>query len=330
MHARVLSLSLFGLLAAACGAEHEAAGGGAGAASSGAVDSTRSAGGQSGARSTRRALPRPTKISHLATADLDRPAGIWHDAREDLYLITNAPTEGAAFVARVSPEGAATEVRWIDGADASVTLEDPRGIAVLLDLVFVADRTTLRTFDRRTGQSRGDVEVSGAGRLEGVALTQDGAVLVTDSGRGAVWRVAVDLGASDAEAAALTAVNAEVELFAEHDQLKGARGIVVSPDGDTLCVTESGHYLFVAKRQDPLGTKLEIQHLGGLVRTDAGLWVVSSRVSGQLYAVSAAGDVDVLAAGAPDVVALGYDRIRDRVLGVQSGARGGAVLVLSH
>ncbi|HTM20314.1 MAG TPA: hypothetical protein VL172_07405 [Kofleriaceae bacterium] len=112
------------------------------------------------------------------------PESVLYDADADIYYVSNINGDpfGAddnGFISKLTPEGKA-EV-WIDGAKPDVKLDAPKGMALLGDLLYVADITTVRMFDRKTGAPKGEVAIKGATFLNDLAAGKD-VVYASDSG----------------------------------------------------------------------------------------------------------------------------------------------------
>lgn len=137
--------------------------------------------------------------------DFASPAAVVHDAQADRYLVTNvdgAPLgrDNNGSILSVSPSDGSRRV-WARGGRGGVTLDAPRGLAIVADTVWVADVDVVRKFDRRTAAPIGDVRVPGASMLWGVSGGPDGSVYVSDAGldgdfkptgSDVIWRIAPD------------------------------------------------------------------------------------------------------------------------------------------
>lgn len=136
----------------------------------------------------------------------DTPESVLHDARDDVYLISNihgAPLakDNNGYIARLLPEGP-FERHWIQGGRDGVTLHAPKGMALAGDDLWVADIDVLRRFNRVTGAPLGEVAIPGATFLNDVDVLPDGTVYCTDSGldasfaptgTDAIWTIGGDL-----------------------------------------------------------------------------------------------------------------------------------------
>ena len=135
--------------------------------------------------------PEPPAIDASSDGELrvvtgfTRPSAALYDPEADVYLVTNV-TEGldgvrVGYISKVDPEGELIAERWIDGAPKGVTLNDPRGMAMIRSRLYVADGEHVRVFDRRSGVRRGVIRVPGASRLSGLAVGKRGALIATDA-----------------------------------------------------------------------------------------------------------------------------------------------------
>ena len=72
----------------------------------------------------------------------------------------------------------------VEGGKNGVTLDAPKGLAIVGDTLWVADINHVRAFNRRTGAPIADIDLSSqqATFLNDVAVGGDGAVYVTDTG----------------------------------------------------------------------------------------------------------------------------------------------------
>lgn len=116
-----------------------------------------------------------------------RPESALHDPAADVYLVSNVDgspldVDDRAFIARIRPDGSVETLRWIDSATPDVTLNAPKGMALLGDLLYVADIDSVRRFDRNTGRPLGEVKIPNATFLNDLCANAKGELFVSDSG----------------------------------------------------------------------------------------------------------------------------------------------------
>jgi hypothetical protein len=252
----------------------------------------------------------------LAAVGFATPESVLHDTGSDLYLVSNingAPLDkdDNGFIARVSPEGRVTELKWIDGASDDVTLNAPKGMAIVAGTLYVADIDTIRLFDRTTGAAKGEVPVAGATFLNDVAPAPGGGVYFTDSGLKAG---ASGFEPSGSDAVYRLAADGSVKAILEGPDLEAPNGIAV--DGDrVLVVTFRGRELYAIEggKRQALAT-LPAGSLDGLARLPDGRWAVSSWQSKTVYAGPAEGPFAPILTDVQAPADIGVDAKRDRLL----------------
>jgi hypothetical protein len=132
--------------------------------------------------------PPPSAPQVIKIDGMQTPESVLYDDQADVYLVSNIngtpfDKDDNGFIAKVSPppDAKLTEPAWIDGKNEKVTLNAPKGMAFLGDVLYVADIDTVRMFDRKSGEPKGEVKIKGAVFLNDVAAGKD-AVYVSDTG----------------------------------------------------------------------------------------------------------------------------------------------------
>ena len=203
----------------------------------------------------------------IANAGLQTPESMLHDPLTDYYYVANingqpADADDNGFISRIDDRGQVLELKWIDGAADSVTLNAPKGMAVVGDYLYVTDITVIRRFDRRTGRPRGEFPIAGATFLNDIAAGPDESVYFTDSG--------LKAGAQGLEPSGTYAVyqmmpDGSVETLLKGPELGNPNGIALA--GDTVWVVGygSGELYRVADGNRADVVKLPKGGLDGLV-----------------------------------------------------------------
>ncbi len=124
----------------------------------------------------------------LTITHFDAPVCVLHDVEQDVYFVSNINGAGTAhdnngYVSRVAPDGRVLTPRFIEGGHKGVTLNAPKGLAILGGELWIADIDSVRAFDRRTGRLIRSVDMTPVAALFLNEMTTgpDRAVYVTDS-----------------------------------------------------------------------------------------------------------------------------------------------------
>lgn len=162
-----LTLATFAIASAACGAKEEVA-----VADTTAVDVN---------------APLAVVSTGLAT-----PEAVTWDAARKLWYVSNINGQATAkddngYILRLSAEGQMMDsLPFISGADEDVTLNAPKGMALIGDTLWVSDIDAVRGFDVNSGKAVATIELGSmqATFLNDVVAGSDGTLYITDSGIG--------------------------------------------------------------------------------------------------------------------------------------------------
>ncbi|HEX6308637.1 MAG TPA: SMP-30/gluconolactonase/LRE family protein [Longimicrobiales bacterium] len=256
----------------------------------------------------------PTSIADIG---LQTPESVLYDERADLYLISNINGEPVGrddngFISRVRPSGEVEQLKWIDGASESVTLNAPKGMALRGDTLFVADIDSVRAFHRTSGAPLGARGVSGVSSfLNDLAVGPDGTLYVTDTGMDAAF-------SPTGTDAVHRFTESGSEPIATAPQVTSPNGILVT-EGGLIVVGFGGN----AVQRFPLNgagggpeqvAQLPAGQLDGVVRTSDGSLLVSSWEAQAIFRIAPDGQVSAVVENVEAPADIGYDSRRHRVL----------------
>ena len=248
---------------------------------------------------------------------LATPESVLYDDTNDLYLISNIngkplDADGNGFISKFTPDGNGATLKWIEGGKNKVTLNAPKGMGFMGDLLYVADLDTVRMFDRKTGAPAGEVKVPGAVFLNDVAVTSDGRVLVSDTGMKASAK-----GFEPAGTDAVYALDKAKKLttIAKAGELGAPNGLLSSGDKIWVATFGSGElYALDSKGKKTNAQKLPKGTLDGIVRLPNGDLLVSSWEASAVYRGKPGGDFTPVIENVKSPADIGYDTKRNRVL----------------
>lgn len=242
----------------------------------------------------------------IVVEGLAHPESILWDKKDDVYLISNINGDPQAaddngFIARVKPDGTVESKMWITG-EGDVQLDAPKGMAIVGDVLYVADITVVRKFNRTNGAAIGTITIDGAMFLNDLSPAPSGEVYVSDTFTNSVHVI-------DAQNA--------VTLLLSDPGLGGPNGLLADSDG--VYVTSFNDVrLFFLDRQMPQPLtvyQLPKGQLDGIARTPAGDWLVTSWEEQGVYSLTADLSADQLPlTGVQSPADLDYDSKRDRAL----------------
>lgn len=253
----------------------------------------------------------------VADVGFSAPESVLHDSEADVYLVSNvngAPLDkdGNGFISRVSPDGQVLELKWIDGEADGVTLNAPRGTALLDGVLYVADIDCVRKFDSASGAPQGENCVRGATLLNDVAVGPNGELFVSDTG----FRVG-EQGLEPSGSAAIhrMAPDGRQAPIVKGDQLGGPNGLAVGPRGLFMVSFGSGQIFQVGMdgKLTPVTSPSERQ-LDGIVFTEDGGFLFSSWGDQGVFRVGPNGAQSEVVANVEAPADIGYDAGRNRVL----------------
>lgn len=266
-------------------------------------------GGEQGGEAGEEGAEDTPEVTRIEGVGLQGPESVLHDEAADVYLVSNingepAAEDGNGFISRVSPDGTVSELKWIDGAAEGVTLNAPKGMAVIGDSLFVTDIDCVRIFMRTSGEPAGDFCIDGATFLNDVAVDQNETLYVTDTGSeessGAVYRLRRD--------------GARAEI-ASGAQLGGPNGITITPRGILVASLGTGEIYRLSGdgQKTPVAPASE-RRLDGLVFLPDERFYFSSWGDSAVYEVGTDGSVSRIVEGVAGPADMDYDAQRSRLL----------------
>lgn len=244
------------------------------------------------------------------------PESVLHDPEADLYYVANIngsplAVDDNGFISVLSPDdGTVRTLKWIDGAEESVTLHAPKGMALSGDHLYVADLNTLRWFDRRTGAPVGQLEVPGATFLNDVTAGPDGAIYFTDTG---MRDGGLRFEPSGTDAVYRLVPGGALDTLAMDVALGGPNGVAVTADAVWVVAFRTGEVYRLAEGARTDVVKVPGGVLDGLVVVN-GEMLVSSWEASAIFRGPIGGPFTAFLSEVPEPADIGYDARRSRLL----------------
>lgn len=246
-----------------------------------------------------------------------KPESVLYDADNDRYLVSNVngnpgDRDNNGFISALSPDGQVTNLKWIEGGKNEVKLDAPTGSAIVKGVLYVADLTTVRMFDLKTGAPKGEIAIPGTTLLNDVAAAPDGRVYVSDSGF--TIGAAGNLEATSSDALYVIE-KGKARALAKSTGLRMPNGLAWTDKGLVVCSSGAPEVF----RLDDKGARQDVTttapggRLDGLVSVGDSLLVTSHEASAVLRG-KLGGTFEVAIPEQKTPTDIGYDTKRGRVL----------------
>jgi hypothetical protein len=254
------------------------------------------------------------KIVIPAASGLNTPECAIHDEKADIYIVSNINgnplgKDKAGFISRVAPSGKILDLKWIDGSAEGITLNAPKGLAIVGDTLYAADVNAIRKFHRVTGKPTGVIEIKGSSFLNDLASGPDGKVYVSDSGFGG------DKDAPRTDAVYEVSTDGSVKALSKGEEVPNPNGLLVTANGLLVCTWNSGELLWARAQEgrERLVAKLPKNQLDGIVVDKDGSLLITSWAGECVYRHSDKG-TSIAIEGLKEPADPGWDAKRGRLL----------------
>lgn len=253
----------------------------------------------------------------LQVTGLQAPQSFVGDAACECYFISNVNGEPAAkdnngFITKLDRDGKVIAAQFIRGGDGGTTLHAPKGMAVINQLLYVADLDTLRAFDIKTGKPVTTVSFTGQPgtvALVDVAANQQGLLYASDMDANVIYRID-------------PAKQHAVSVLVRDAALAGPRGLAVHPKTGRL-IAVSWHKGSIVEIADN-GTITELvsngffssrfKNLDGVDFDTWGNMYVSDFTAGKIWRMRPDGHFHVIAEYLPTPADISVDRAKNLIL----------------
>jgi hypothetical protein len=233
-----------------------------------------------------------------------------------LYFIANAngdpgTRENKGFISKITHEGKVIDLHFIQGGENSVTLNSPRGMAIVGPILYVADLDVVRGFDKETGKSLHTISFTQfhSQSLTGLAADAEGRLYVSDADSNTIFHID-------------PALDHAVRIFVRHDGLSHPHGLTIHPrNGHVVGVGWEDGKIFEI---DETGTIQELftnsffsggfYNLDGVDFDKYGTMYVSDLTAGKVWRIQANHKKEVIAEFLLSPAGIGIDRMNHVIL----------------
>jgi len=166
----------------------------------------------------------------LQVTGLRNPAGVLVDPVTDAYYISNenggaSDHDNNGFITKLDRNGKMINLKFIEGGQPSVTLDAPKGLAIVDKVLYVSDIDKVRGFELASGRPLGGIDLTGfpVDFLTGLATDGEGVLYISDSGADTIFKVNLREGGRP-------------QILVKNKELAGPHGLAVHPTTGALIV----------------------------------------------------------------------------------------------
>ena len=241
---------------------------------------------------------------------MDEPASFIVDPSTGVYYVSNVSgppgkKDNKAFIAKIDPGGKRVDRDFIRAGINGVHLNAPKGLLISGEDLYVADIDVVRRFAAQSGKPLGTIDFSflGAKSLNGLAISPEGHLFVSDSVGNAIYRI--DPGN-----------HFQISILAKGPGLGNPRGLVFeTPHKRLLVATGMGILIAVNMQGDVLTIhNRRFKGLDGIDLDWEGNVLVSSSKAGEIYRIIKYSTVEVIRKNMVTPVGISYDFRNGQVL----------------
>lgn len=258
-----------------------------------------------------------TPVKAATVAGFQTPESVIWDSAQDVYFVSNingspGAKDNNGYISVVGPAGMVRDSAFVAGGKNGVTLNAPKGMAMVGDTLWVADIDAVRGFNTRTGAPVASVGVPGAVFLNDVTAGPDGALYITDTG---IRFTATGMEHPGPDRIYKIAANRSLSVAVEGHMLAGPNGItwdaansrfLIAPfAGPNILAWKPGEAAPIIIANGPGG-------YDGIEVVGKDLWV-STWADSSVYRWRDSTGVNLIK-GVPSPADIGYDAKRNRLL----------------
>jgi len=229
------------------------------------------------------------------------------DPDRGLILAMNAGApqdtiENDGFVSLINPDGTVHTAKWIGATRDGLTLNHPLGSAIGNGTLYAADMNTVRMFDLATGVPLGEVEITEANMLNGIAATEDGTVYVTNT--------------RDPQRLYKITPDGESSVLVEGGPLVSPNGVAIDDNGNVVVVNIGNNEVLTFSPEGELMTTEHAVEGGndGIVILEDGTKYVSSVRFGSISRIVPDENAEIIASGIPSAASICYDPTANQII----------------
>ena len=250
---------------------------------------------------------------------LQMPKSVIWDAGQDVYFVSNINGESAipnknGFLSKIGPDGKVIALKFVDGSKKGSELNAPKGLAIIGDILYVADVNVVRKFERKSGKAKGVITVPNSVFLNDLSTSPDGKTLyVSDSA--VTFKAGSFAGTGNDAIYTINVKKGSAAVLISDQALRWPSGLLADDDGVWVVALGANH-LFHVDQQGGTGpaTKLPKGGLDGIVKLGDGSFLISSWEASAIYRGFPRGEFQEVISGIPSPADISLDSKRNTLL----------------
>ncbi len=206
---------------------------------------------------------------------LRSPESAAYDPKRNVLYVSNFRNDGHEFLSRIGMDGKILELEWVAGLDR------PTGVRIHNDRLYVVERPGVAEIDIDATKITRRFPIADAGFVNDLAFDDAGALYVTDSRKGSVYRIADD---------------GTTEVWLAEGSLPGVNGILAVGPRLLVGVTGDASIKSVDLATKAMTTIVKLDEgsvMDGLVPDGYGGYLISD-YSGRVFRVQLGGEPELI------------------------------------
>lgn len=216
-------------------------------------------------------------VPEIKLTGFSHPESIIYDEATEYFYVSNMAekTEGDGYISRISRKWKEQDHTWVTG------LNDPKGMVIKDDKLYVTDVTHLVEIDKNSGEILQKIAVEGAKSLNDPAIDENGNIYFSDLAASSIYKM------NEA---------GEVKQWLSTPDLERPNGLFITPRHILVSAwgeDQNGNFLQVDRKTKEISkiSNEGIGNLDGVQPKGDGSYYISDWNSGKIYTIDMTGNL---------------------------------------
>ena len=241
---------------------------------------------------------------------LKKPESFIVDEETGEYFVSNvngvpAERDKNGFITKLDKNLNVISKEFIKNGTGGIELNAPKGMVIIGDILYVTDISSVRGYNKKTGENTADIDLKdkGAKFLNDITADRDENLYISDMTANIIYKIETKNGN-------------KVSEFCRGEELDQPNGLAFDPKtGDLLVAAWGGKFLSIDK-DGKISFFLEEKKVGldGIDYDDAGNIYVSSFQEGEIYKITPDKQITIYKKGLKTPADISVDRKKGLLL----------------